>query len=99
MRDTPFLVFVVYQEIDCIDISYINTRSRVALLLFLYRRLIFMDKIDKKIISLLQENARYPLKYLAQKVFLSSPPSPPALNGWKKAASSPDIMQRWTRWP
>ena len=32
-----------------------------------------MDKIDKKIISLLQENARYPLKYLAQKVFLSSP--------------------------
>ncbi len=23
MRDTPFLVFVVYQEIDCIDISYI----------------------------------------------------------------------------
>ena len=32
-----------------------------------------MDKIDRKIISLLQENARYPLKYLAQKVFLSSP--------------------------
>lgn len=32
-----------------------------------------MDKIDKKILSLLQENARYPLKYLAEKVFLSSP--------------------------
>lgn len=32
-----------------------------------------MDKIDKKILSLLQENARYPLKHLAQKVFLSSP--------------------------
>ena len=32
-----------------------------------------MDKIDIKILSLLQENARYPLKYLAQKVFLSSP--------------------------
>ena len=32
-----------------------------------------MDKIDKKILSLLQENARYPLKYLAGKVFLSSP--------------------------
>ncbi|MCD8019451.1 MAG: Lrp/AsnC family transcriptional regulator [Clostridiales bacterium] len=32
-----------------------------------------MDKIDKKIIALLQENARYPLKLLAQKVFLSSP--------------------------
>ncbi len=32
-----------------------------------------MDKIDKKILSLLQENARFPLKHLAQKVFLSSP--------------------------
>ena len=32
-----------------------------------------MDKIDCKIISLLQENARYPLKYLAEKVQLSSP--------------------------
>ena len=32
-----------------------------------------MDKIDIKILSLLQENARYPLKYLAEKVFLSSP--------------------------
>ena len=32
-----------------------------------------MDKIDKKILMLLQENARHPLKYLANKVFLSSP--------------------------
>ncbi len=32
-----------------------------------------MDNIDKKIIKLLQENARHPLKYLAGKVFLSSP--------------------------
>lgn len=32
-----------------------------------------MDNIDKKILHLLQENARYPLKYLAGKVFLSSP--------------------------
>lgn len=32
-----------------------------------------MDKIDKMIIRLLQENARHPLKYLAGKVFLSSP--------------------------
>ncbi|HEX3020786.1 MAG TPA: Lrp/AsnC family transcriptional regulator [Lachnospiraceae bacterium] len=32
-----------------------------------------MDKIDKKIISLLQDNARYSLKQLAEKVFLSSP--------------------------
>lgn len=32
-----------------------------------------IDKIDKMIIALLQENARYPLKHLAGKVFLSSP--------------------------
>ncbi|MBS6885585.1 MAG: AsnC family protein, partial [Streptococcus salivarius] len=32
-----------------------------------------MDKIDYKIIELLQENARYPLKHLAEEVFLSTP--------------------------
>lgn len=32
-----------------------------------------MDNIDKKLLQLLQENARHPLKYLAGKVFLSSP--------------------------
>lgn len=32
-----------------------------------------MDKIDLKLISLLQENARYSLKYLAKEVFLSTP--------------------------
>ena len=32
-----------------------------------------MDNIDKKILHLLQHNARTPLKYLANKVFLSSP--------------------------
>ena len=32
-----------------------------------------MDKIDLQIISLLQKNARMPLKQLAQSVFLSSP--------------------------
>ncbi len=32
-----------------------------------------MDKIDAKLITLLQENARYPLKYLASQVFLSAP--------------------------
>lgn len=32
-----------------------------------------MDKIDAMLISLLQENARYPLKQLASKVFLSAP--------------------------
>ena len=32
-----------------------------------------MDKIDLQILSLLQENARIPLKKLAEKVFLSSP--------------------------
>lgn len=32
-----------------------------------------MDKIDVMLITLLQENARYPLKLLASKVFLSTP--------------------------
>lgn len=32
-----------------------------------------MDKIDVKLVSLLQKNARMPLKQLAQEVFLSSP--------------------------
>lgn len=32
-----------------------------------------MDKIDKKLVTLLQSNARMPLKALAEKVFLSSP--------------------------
>ncbi len=32
-----------------------------------------MDNIDKKIVTLLQKNARMPLKALAEKVFLSSP--------------------------
>lgn len=32
-----------------------------------------MDKIDLKILSILQENARTPLKVIAEQVFLSSP--------------------------
>lgn len=32
-----------------------------------------MDYIDIQILHLLQENARYPLKYLAEQVYLSSP--------------------------
>lgn len=32
-----------------------------------------MDKIDRRILTLLQENARFPLKHLASEVFLSSP--------------------------
>lgn len=32
-----------------------------------------MDVIDRKLVHLLQENARYPLKYLASQVYLSSP--------------------------
>lgn len=32
-----------------------------------------MDNIDKQLISMLQKNARTPLKVLAEKVFLSSP--------------------------
>jgi Lrp/AsnC family leucine-responsive transcriptional regulator len=37
------------------------------------RGIIFMDEIDLKLIKLLQENARYSLKHLAEAVFLSTP--------------------------
>ena len=46
---------------------------------FLFRGKIYeswecvMDKIDKKLITLLQQDARMPLKALAENVFLSSP--------------------------
>ena len=52
-----------------------------------------MDKIDKKIISLLQENARYPLKYLAQKVFLSSPAVSTRIERLEKAVLSQATTQ------
>lgn len=32
-----------------------------------------MDKVDLKLVKLLQNNARYPLKYLAEQVYLSPP--------------------------
>lgn len=32
-----------------------------------------MDEIDKKILQMLQENARYSLKKIAESTFLSSP--------------------------
>ena len=46
-----------------------------------------MDKIDKKILSLLQENARYPLKHLASKVFLSSPAVSTRIERMEKAGA------------
>lgn len=39
-----------------------------------------MDNIDKKILHLLQENARYPLKHLASKYFFPPPLSLPVLS-------------------
>lgn len=43
-----------------------------------------LDNIDRKIIEMLQKNARTPVKEIAKEVFLSSPPSPPESNTWKK---------------
>ena len=42
-----------------------------------------MDRIDKKIITLLQKNARMPLKALAEQVFLSSPAVSAKVNPFK----------------
>ena len=39
----------------------------------LRNRRFIMDKIDKQILEILQENARTPLKSIAEQVFLSSP--------------------------
>lgn len=44
-----------------------------------------MDKIDYHLISLLQENARMPLKQLAEKVFLSSPATAARLERLEKS--------------
>lgn len=45
-----------------------------------------MDRIDRKIIDILQTNARAPLKEIADRVFLSSLRFRPALPNWKKTA-------------
>lgn len=44
-----------------------------------------MDKIDYRLISLLQENARMPLKQLAERVFLSSPATAARLERLEKS--------------
>lgn len=56
-----------------------------------------MDKIDRKILSLLQENARYPLKYLAQKVFLSSPAVSTRIERLEKAGILRLSCNDWSR--
>ena len=46
-----------------------------------------MDHIDRKIIDILQRDARAPLKQIADQVFLSSLPYPPASPSWRKTAA------------
>lgn len=43
-----------------------------------------LDNIDRKIIEMLQKNARTPVKEIAKEVFLSSPLFPPGSNTSKK---------------
>ena len=50
-----------------------------------------LDHIDAKILNLLRENARMPLKEIAEHVFLSSPAVPPELSGWRRKATLQDI--------
>lgn len=54
-----------------------------------------MDKIDRKLIKLLQENARYPLKYLAEQVFLSPPAVATRIENWKNQELLLAIAPRW----
>ena len=50
-----------------------------------------LDHIDAKILNLLRENARMPLKEIAEHVFLSSRQFPPELSGWRRKATLQDI--------
>lgn len=43
-----------------------------------------MDTIDKKIISILEQDARTPLKKIAAEVFLTSPAVSAGSNDWKR---------------
>ncbi len=45
-----------------------------------------MDRIDRKIIDILQTNARAPLKEIADRVFCPPLRFRPALPNWKKTA-------------
>lgn len=51
-----------------------------------------MDEIDLKLIKLLQENARYPLKHLAEEVFLS----PPAVSSRIEKLEKAGIIKGYT---
>lgn len=51
-----------------------------------------MDEIDLKLIRLLQENARYPLKHLAEEVFLS----PPAVSSRIEKLEKAGIIKGYT---
>ena len=43
-----------------------------------------LDNIDRKIIEMLQKNARTPVKEIAKEVFLYLPAAPPGSNTLKK---------------
>ena len=45
-----------------------------------------MDDIDRKILKLLQDNARISLKTMAENTFLSSPAVSAALRNWRRMA-------------
>ena len=57
-----------------------------------------MDDLDHKILQLLAENARMPVKDIAQRVSLTSPGRIPAAStGWSRRASSagtPSVLRR-----
>ena len=50
-----------------------------------------LDHIDAKILNLLRENARMPLKEIAEHVFYPPRQCPPELSGWRRKATLQDI--------
>ena len=56
-----------------------------------------MDEIDKKILQMLQENARYSLKKIAESTFLSSPAVSSRIGNWNGRTSSRGTTRQWIR--
>ena len=56
-----------------------------------------MDDIDRKILKLLQENARISLKAIAESTFLSSPAVSARIDKLEREGFIRAIMPLWTR--
>lgn len=56
-----------------------------------------LDKIDRKILRILQQEGRISFTELGERVGLSTTPAPSAYAGWSAMAPSPVTTRGWTR--